>query len=352
MKGLESIQSYFLLLLVVVSLYFGYQIFQPYLAVIIMAGIFSLLFSPIYKWLVKKLKGREGLAAFFTVFAFILVILIPLTNFIAVLVTESIDSYPAFESIIVDGIESSNSRLADVQNLAEQYLPFLDLGEFSLTSIFLDLSDNLTRFILKNANIWIAGTTNFVISIFFMLITMFFLLKDGSKFKEKVMHLTPLPNRYDKLLFEKFKEVSKSTILSSVATALIQGTLAAIAFAIVGLPAFFLGVVTAVASLIPFFGTALVWVPVALSLALTGSWGAALFIAIWGGGIVSLSDNLIRTKLIGSQSKIHPLLIFFSIFGGLKLWGFLGIIFGPLTLAIILTVLHIYAIEYDDILEK
>ena len=185
-----------------------------------------------------------------------------------------------------------------------------------------------------------------------MLITMYYLFKDGSRFVSRVMYLTPLPNKYDRKLFTKFREVSKATILSSLLTAVIQGTLGAIAFFIVGYPAFFLGVGTAIASLIPIVGTALVWLPVAIILAISGNWGLAIFMVIWGVLVIGLSDNLIRTKIIESKANIHPLFVFFSIFGGLAAFGFLGIIFGPLILAIILTVIHIYELEYADVLEK
>jgi len=354
MKELKSLPTYFLLLLLAVALYFGYLIFQPYFAVIIMAAIFALIFHPFYHWLEKKLKGRSSVAAFLTVLAFILVVLIPLTNFVALLVSESINSYPALEKTFSDGnLNSTVEMLVQKAKDFQAIFPFLDTASFDPKSILLDVSNALTSFIVKNANVVIAGTTNFFISLFFMLITMYYLLKDGDVFMERVMKLTPLPNKYDKKLFDKFKEVSKSTVISSLLTALIQGILGGIAYAIVGLPAtLFLAFATSIASLIPFVGTTLVWVPIAIVLLVSGSPFAALFIIAWGIGVIGLSDNIIRTKLIQSKSKIHPLLVFFSIFSGISLWGFLGIIFGPLILAIILTVLHIYELEYDHILEK
>jgi predicted PurR-regulated permease PerM len=141
-------------------------------------------------------------------------------------------------------------------------------------------------------------------------------------------------------------------VLGSLVTAIVQGILGGLAYAIIGLPALFLAVATSIAALIPFVGTTLVWGPIMIILAVAGKWGSALFMLLWGTLLIGLSDNIIRTKVIESKSQIHPLLVFFSIFGGIALWGFLGIIFGPLVLAIILTVLHIYELEYDHILEK
>lgn len=354
MKELKSLPTYFLLFLLVVALYFGYLIFRPYFAVIIMAAIFALIFHPVYNWLNEKLKDRPSVAAFLTVSAFVLIIIIPLINFFALLVRESIESYPLLEQSFSDENLSATfqNTLVFIETFQDKF-PFLEAATFDLKAILLDVSSSFTSFIVKNANVVIAGTTNFFISLFFMLITMYYLLKDGHEFMDRVMKLTPLPNKYDKKLFQKFKEVSKSTVISSLVTAVIQGILGGIAYAIVGLPAtLFLAVATAIASLIPFVGTALVWVPVAIILFVSGNVFSAVFLIIWGIVIIGLSDNLIRTKLIQSQANIHPLLVFFSIFGGISLWGFLGIIFGPLVLAIILTVLHIYELEYDHILEK
>lgn len=359
MKELKNLPTYFLLLLLAVALYFGYLIFRPYIAVIIMAAIFALLFHPIYGWIEgklseKKLKGSKGVAAFITVSAFVLIIVIPLVNFVGVLVKETIESYPLIESAFTNEAveEALNQALAGVQGIQER-LPILNTAAIDVRGVLLDVGNSFSSFVIKNANIVIAGTSHFLVSLFFMLITMYYLLKDGERFAERVMKLTPLPNKYDKKLFNKFKEVSKTTIMSSLITAVIQGALAGIAYAFAGLPAvLFLAVATAIASLIPFVGTALVWVPIVIVLFVSGHVGAAIFLLFWGTVVIGLSDNLIRTKLIESSSNIHPLLVFFSIFGGIALWGFLGIIFGPLVLAIILTVLHIYELEYDHLLDK
>lgn len=354
MKEMKNLPTYFLLALLLGALYFGYLIFKPYIAVILMAAIFALLFHPLYLFLNKKLKGRNSLSALITVAVFILIIVIPLTNFVGLLVKESIESYPVLEELVQSESFSTaiNDVLASYESITAS-LPSLGIASLDLQGLLLDVGNAFTSFILKNANVVLAGTTHFIISLFFMLITMYYLLKDGHQFMERVMHLTPLPNKYDRKLFDKFRDVSKSTILSSVVTAILQGMLGGIAYAIAGLPAvLLLTVATAIAALIPFVGTALVWVPVTIILFVSGQYGFAIFLALWGTIVIGLSDNLIRTKLIESRSKIHPLLVFFSIFGGISLWGFLGIIFGPLVLAIILTILHIYELEYDHILEK
>jgi len=349
----KNLPNYFLLLLLGSALYFAYIIFQPYVAAILLAAIFASLFYPIYKWFRDKLKGRAATASLLTVFLFVLVILIPITNFVAVLVKESIETYPLLEEQLRSG--NVDSVLADittqVQTFKDTYFSFITT-DFDVKELLLDIGNSFTAFVVDNAENILNATTQFFAQLFFMLITMYYLFKDGHKFIDRVMYLTPLSNKYDRKLYDKFREVSKSTILSSILTAVIQGILGSIAYLIIGYPALFLGVATAIAALIPIVGTALVWVPVVIVLALSGSWISAIFLLVWGILVIGMSDNIIRTILIESKSKIHPLLVFFSIFGGLSVFGFLGIIFGPLILSIVLTVFHIYELEYEHILEK
>ncbi len=354
MKEIKKLPSYFLIALVLASLYFAYILFRPFIAVIVMGAIFALMLHWLYKWLLAKLKGRDSLAALLTVLAFVLVIIIPVGNFVALLVKESIDSLPKLEQRIASGevSEAFNQTVDQLKVWQERFLPFVDFSSIDFRALILDIGRKFSNFIVANASVILSGTTNFIISLFFMLITMYYLLKDGERFVVRVMKLTPMPSKYDVRLFEKFRDMSRSTVLGSLVTAVAQGILASIAYAIAGLPPLFLGVATGVASLIPVVGTGLVWVPVAIVLAIAGKWFAAIFLAAYGVLVIGLSDNIIRTYVIGSKTKIHPLLIFFSIFGGVALWGVLGIIFGPLLLSMILTVFHIYELEYDTLLEK
>lgn len=354
MKEIKKLPSYFLMALVLASLYFAYQLFRPYIAVIIMGAIFAMLFYRPYKWLAEKLRGRESAAALLTVLLFILIIVIPVGNFIALLVKETLDSLPKLEQRISNGDVSLafNQTVEQLKVWQEHYLPFFDFSTIDFRRFIVDLGKRFSNFIVANASDILSGTTNFIVSLFFMLLTMYYLLKDGERFMVRLMKLTPLPSKYDVKLFEMFRDMGRSTVIGSLVTAIAQGALAAIAYTIAGLPPFFLGVATGVASLIPVVGTGLVWLPVAVVLAVAGKWFAAIFLIAYGVLVIGLSDNVIRTYVIGSKSKIHPLLIFFSIFGGIALWGALGLIFGPLMLSLILTVLRIYELEYDNLLDK
>ncbi len=126
----------------------------------------------------------------------------------------------------------------------------------------------------------------------------------------------------------------------------------AIGFLIVGFPVFFPSITMAFTSIIPYVGTALVWVPIGLYLLVTGNIWQGIFIMIWGAVIVGNSDNVIRAYLIKDKAGVHPLFVVFSILGGLSLFGFWGIVFGPLVISLAVTILHIYEMEYESVLEK
>jgi len=168
----------------------------------------------------------------------------------------------------------------------------------------------------------------------------------------RIMHLTPLPNKYDREIFKKFRDVSYSVIVSTFITAIVQGSVGAIGFIIVGVPAFFAGVAMALFALVPYIGAAIIWLPTAIYLLVVGQTWQGIFLLVWGFGVVSVIDNLLRPYLIRGRAEVHPLIIFFSILGGIIAFGFWGMIIGPIIVAITFTLLHIYELEYGDVLEK
>ena len=214
------------------------------------------------------------------------------------------------------------------------------------------LSGSFNEYIIKGTTGVVTGTANTVVSILIVIFCMFFFFIDGEKMIKKLMHLTPLHNKYDRSIFKKFKDVSFSVIISTFITAFAQGLIGAVGFLIIGFPVFFPSFTMAFASIIPYVGTALVWAPISIYLFATGSIWQGVFLIIWGAVVVGNSDNLLRTFLIKNKAEVHPLFVFFSILGGLSLFGFWGLVFGPLIISLAVTLLHIYEMEFSTVLEK
>ncbi len=187
-----------------------------------------------------------------------------------------------------------------------------------------------------------------VISFFLMIFVMYYFFRDGPKILGYLLELSPLHPEHEKLLIQRIKGVTKSAVLGTVLTAIVQGVLAMIAFAIVGIPWFFWGVVLGFASLIPVVGTALVWVPCCLFLLATGSPWAALGLAVWCIVVVGFSDNLLRPMLMQGDTGMSSIIAFFAILGGIQCFGLIGVIYGPLIFGLAAMLLYIFKLETNS----
>jgi predicted PurR-regulated permease PerM len=192
----------------------------------------------------------------------------------------------------------------------------------------------------------VASTTfSGVLLLFFALMTVYFTLENWTMMARHAENMLPLRPRYTRDLLEEFRQVGRTTLLGTVATGLAQGGLAAIGYLVTGVPepAFF-GAATAVASLIPAVGTLLVWVPLGIFLILTGHPGMGVLQLVWGGlVVVGVSDYVIRPALVGRHSAMPALLTFAALFGGVEAFGLIGLILGPLMMALSFSLLRLFA---------
>lgn len=347
MNNKNLLSKSFLLILLVSLLTACYFVFKSFIVEMIAATILVTMFFPAYAQLVNKLKGRKSIASFLMCFLVVLLVIVPLVNFIIYSAHKSNEAYTETVNFI-----NNNDIEEVVANSVLNKLSFLNLDIEAFKDFATVLVKNVGIWFYEGASKLVLGTTGFMISMLWIIITMFFFFIDGSKMLEKVMHWTPLPNRYDKAIFAKFKDVSYSIIMSTFVTAIVQGLLGAIAFLIIGLPAFFAGVFMAIFSLIPYVGTAIVWLPTAIYMLITGRVWEGVFMIIWGTVVIGLSDNVIKAYLIKDKAQVHPIFVIFSILGGISLFGFWGLVFGPLIISLTVTILHIYEMEYAEVLEK
>ncbi len=326
-----------------------YLIFRPFLIVMLISAVLASVFYPAYNWLVKKTGGRSKIAALIMCLLILLVIIIPLTNLIIYGAQKLIAAYS-------DTIRFLNNSGID-QNIETGTLSkvsgWFNISGTELKSIFLDIAKKSSNWLVEGATGFVKGTTSFVISLVLIIFTLFFFFVDGKKMLDRLMYWTPLPDKYDRLIFKKFKDVSYSVFVSTFAVAAAQAALCAIGFSIVGLPVFFPAIATALLSMIPYFGAYLVWVPASIYLLVTGQIWQGIFMIIWGAGLISTIDNVIRMFMIKGKAQVHPLFVLFSVLGGITVFGFWGVVIGPLLISLAVTVLNIYdEIEYKKILSK
>lgn len=348
----KSLTKPFLILLLGLVIIGCYLVFKPFLTEILVAAILVSIFYSPYLKLTKFLKGRQNLAALLMCLFLVLLIIIPTVRLVIYAGEESVHAYS--QAVIFFNNHSVNGVLQP-SVLPDHILGVIDVSKYydneTFKNLFLDVLKKSSNWLLSGATILVKGTTSFIVSLVIIIVTMFFFFVDGKKMLERLMYLSPLPNAYDREIFQKFRTVSYTTILSTLVTATAQGIIGAIGFAIVGFPAFLAGIIVALLSLLPYLGSMIFYVPVGLYYLLVGQIWQGIFILLWGAVIIGNIDNIIRAYMIKGKAQVNPIFVVFSILGGVVLFGFWGVVLGPLIIAIAVTIFHIYELEFCESLD-
>ncbi len=235
----------------------------------------------------------------------------------------------------------------------QKFFPDFNLKSIQLDEILISVTQTIGTKLVSEGGQLFGNITSLVVKFFLMLFAFFFIVRDQDKMFAAILHLIPLPTSHEQQILDKIKSVAKSALLGTFATAVAQGIAGGIAFSIVKLPGLFWGTMMAFASLIPVVGTTLIWVPAALFLLVSGHWGYSLFMAIWCAVIVGSIDNFVRPLFMkGAGGNTSTLIIFFSIMGGLNLFGLIGLIYGPLIIGLMMVFLYIYNLEFKSFLDQ
>jgi predicted PurR-regulated permease PerM len=305
-------------------------IFLPFLGAIVLAITLSILFHPIYSELQKIIPRWPGLAAFITVIAGIVIILLPLTYFGFKIFAETQNLYIHVTS------GNTGNFFEFIQSIIHKYIPWFTVD-------FDQYAKQLLQMLAGSLGSIFSTITSLTISLLISLFTFYYLLKDGYRLKNAIIKISPLSNQNTDEILTKMSHMANSVIKGSLVVAIAQGILVGLGFFAFGLsnPVLW-GSVAIVASLIPMAGTALVIVPGVISLFLSGNIAGAIALGIWGIILVGLADNFLRPYLIERDSKIHPLLALLSVLGGLAVFGTTGLLLGPLILSLFLALMDIY----------
>jgi predicted PurR-regulated permease PerM len=340
--------DWLLLAALVVVLYFCFRILQPFLLPIFIALILANLLAPIYHHVEKRLKGYRSIAALLVCLGLTAIILIPFVFLSVSLANEANDAYqrlkdPETVHRIESWFELSGGPLLD---RIRSWIPSsIRLEELQLGAKISAEAQKIGVAALGVATTFAAGVFNALVDYFIMIFVLFFLLRDVDYFANRFRLISPLSDKQELLLVERFRNVTRAAVFGNLATALTQGTISGLAFLILGMPSPVLwGALTALLSLIPLVGTALVWVPWTVYLFATGSPIKAVIFLVLQVVVVGGVDNILRPLLMEGGVKMHTLLVFFSILGGIGYFGILGMFFGPLIFAIALTLVEFYVL--------
>ena len=303
-----------------------------------MLGVsFSIVLYPIYEWL-NKMRLPNWLSAFFTVCLFIVVVCGPLLGIGAVVFNQSQDVY---RQVIYNG--NAEPFLNLIEDKVNKVLP--EVMAFDINEKTADFISYVSRNI---ANIF-STTVSAFFSFILMLLIIFYFLKDGIKWKKAMMVLSPLGDKDDEKIIARLAFSVNAVIKGYLLIALVQGILMGFGLWLFNIPNPALwGVVAAVCSLLPTFGTALISVPAIVFLFLTGDTTSAVGLLIWAVVAVGMIDNFLSPLIVGKKINIPSLLILFAVLGGISLLGPVGILVGPLTVSLLYTLISIYRNEFKQ----
>lgn len=332
---------YSLMLFVILAIlgYLSYQIFQPFLTPIAWAMVFCVVFYPVYAFTLRFIKFKAG-ASFMTLLLILIVIIGPFSYISYALVNEVSD--------IVAKTDADARKLTAflsnerVMNIFRKIEPYTGL-EGPSEEVIIENTKKVGQKIVEGLSSGFGNVMSVAANFVIMAFTIFFFLKDGPGFLQKSRNYLPFSEQHRDRLTSQVKDMIVSTIYGGVVVAIVQGILGGIAFAALGIRSpIFWGSAMALMSFVPMLGTAIIWLPASAILLFQGAYAKGIVLILIGIFVISMVDNVLKPLIIGGRTKMPTIIIFFTVLGGIKLFGLLGLVMGPLVFALFLSVFEIF----------
>ncbi len=331
-----------LLAITLIALYLCWLIISPFVDVILWAGVLAIIAYPYHIRMCDR-GMKPWLSALVSTLGVVLVVLIPVIVIVILVAAQVPDAIKQVTTIVetAKGWVSPESRIYGLVD------PYFDLDWMKDPELVKQrtkaLLAPLTSSAATLATAAVASIAGTVIQICFALFTLFYFLRDTTEIRTSVFEMLPLEREQSKDVFKRCREIIQASVQGVIFIAGIQGMLGAIGFWVLGVPSAVLwGVVMFILSMVPALGAFLVWVPAAIYLFATGAWIKGIILVIWGGVVIGSVDNFLRPKLVGKKTGMHDLVIFFSVLGGLQVFGILGLFVGPVVVAVALAIIEVF----------
>ena len=334
----------FLVLLFAVSLAFAW-ILWPFYAALLWAVVFATVFAPAHGRLLNSMRGHPNVAALTAVLLILTLVLLPLTLTAMSVGQEATSLYEKIETGELDFGRFLTQLLQALPAWATELLNRIGIND--IADVQARLSTALkqgSEFIATQAIAIGQGTAHIVVSFFLMLYLLFFFLRDGRELSQRLKEAIPLRAEQKRALFSKFAIVIRAMFKGTILVALLQGLLGGLIFWLLNIPAPVLwGVVMAFLSLLPAIGSALIWLPVAIYLLVTGAVWQGLILTAYGALVIGLVDNLLRPFLIGMDTKLPDYVVLIATLGGIAIFGLNGFVIGPVIAAMFVATWDIFS---------
>lgn len=322
-----------------IALYLCWLMIQPFLKVVAWATVLVIVFFPVHRRLLARTK-RPATSALLSCLLVVVTILLPVTLIALALYHEITPFAQNLQANIASLLDPNSPVTGRFLRWLGQYV---NIEQWRSQDFLVERLRGMSGAIAGRTLDFVGGVAGAVVQIFFAIFTMYYLFRDGNRIVNALPDVLPLKREQSEKIFARTREVISASVYGVLVIASIQGALGGLMFWILGLPSPLVwGVVMTLLSMIPMVGAFVVWVPAAIFLAISGFWVKAIILAIWGALVIGTVDNFLRPKLVGEKTKLHELFIFFSVLGGLKVFGILGIVLGPVVLAITLALLDVF----------
>jgi predicted PurR-regulated permease PerM len=324
-----------------------YRLLAPFYSAIIWALFIAFLLHPLHRRLDHHLGRRKQLSALLLTLTTFIVLVGPLTALTAAIASQAGDLLQLAQGTVTEHDFGSIRNITDIPGIGpvlEWSQRNLGISAQQIQAWAVNGAQSALQTLASMGGKVFLGAIGTVVSFTMTMFLLFFFIRDGERMVDTARVLIPMSSAHKTHLFAHLGAVIRAVVFGTGLTALLQGLLVGIAFALVGLPSpLVFGVVAALLALLPFGGTALVWGPALLVLAGQGRWGAATFLLIWGALLVGTIDNLLKPILVSSRAPVATLTVFIGVLGGIAAFGGAGLFLGPVLLALIIALVEFAA---------
>jgi len=324
----------------VLMLFLCWEMLRPFLQVVIWSALVAILFYPAHRFILARVK-RPALAAALSLLLVVVVVIAPIA-FVTTAVVNEAGQMANWVQVTIQALREDPEAAKSLQAALDTSGKYIDIDQVVNPEKFTPFIQQMSQFLLAKSAGFVGGLIGGIMSLAFTLFTLFYLFRDGEKIGERLPSILPLDRARSEALLERTRTTINACVYGVLVIAIIQGTLGGVMFAILGLPSALLwGVVMTILATIPMAGAAVVWAPAAAILIVAGSYTKAAVLFGWGLLVISTIDNFLRPRLMSDRAKLHELFVFFSVLGGLRAFGIVGLLIGPVVLAITIALLEV-----------
>jgi predicted PurR-regulated permease PerM len=332
-----------LLIVLAIALYVCWQMLQPFFNVLLWATVLAIVFYPMHRRIRAETR-RPSLAAAISTLLVVVFILLPVTFITVAVVRELTGAATRVQAGMADFSVASTPWVGWIMDRTGQYI---HIDREAAEKFVVERMQTFGTALARSTLVVVGGAVGAVVQMVLVVFTLFYLFRDGERIRQAAYGLLPLERVQAHDIALRTREVIGATVNGVLVIAAIQGTLGTIIFWILGLPSPLLwGVVMFFLSMIPMAGAFLVWAPAAIYLALTAQYVKAALLVGWGVLVIGTIDNVLSPRLVGQRAKLHELLVFFAVLGGLEVFGVLGLVLGPVVVAITLALIEMIRQAY------